>query len=174
MNFKNPVLSFLIFRNAIQDIPLKSPLDVLSYNYAISDITSIGLVEFFQPLEEYLSNAPLEPYPTVTRIRKVDPPPEVTTRKIITTTESHVNTSTAKIEVPAIQNDQSVPTVTQNNSKSAIEPTVSSKSPLAAHAAGIYVLIAIGACFLLLVGVLVFKKFIYKRRPRTNNRRFET
>lgn len=158
----------MCYRGAIQEIPLKSPIDVLSYNYAITDIVSLDLTEFFQPLEEYLDSAPLLPYPTLPRIRKVEIPFDMTTRKISTTT---TKATTVKIELPPVQNDQHVPPVKKSNNES-IAPA--STSPTTAHSAGMYVVITIGACFFILAGVLVFKKLVKMKGIRTNNRRFET
>ncbi|GJQ82092.1 hypothetical protein Trydic_g6964 [Trypoxylus dichotomus] len=158
------------FRSAVQDIPVKNSEEVLSYHYAISEIGSITLTEFFQPLIDYLDTAPLLPYPTIPRIRKAKAPPETTTKKETLTTT--VTLITQDVEDPPIQNDQNVLSTFQPDTKnitSDATPTVSASG----HSAGMYVLITIGACFFIFVAVLVFKKLVKMRRPRTNNRRFE-
>ncbi|KRT83950.1 Peptidase, partial [Oryctes borbonicus] len=186
------------FRAAVQDIPVKNSEEVLSYNYAISQINSISLTEFLQPLTEYLDNAPLVPYPTIPRIRKIEVPnlqplteyldnaplvpyltiprirkievPKTTTQKGTITTLPPI---TSEVEDPPVQNDQDVPRPTLQQDTKNIAPDVTPTVPASGHSAGMYVLITIGACFFILVAVLVFKKLVKMRRPRTNNRRFE-
>lgn len=66
-----------------------------------------------------------------------------------------------------------MPPTVQPDTKN-IVPETAATVPASGYSAGMYVLITIGACFFILVATLVFKKIVKMRRPRTNNRRFET
>ena len=173
----------------LEDRTRKSSMDVLSYQYGISEIGSYALLEYFDPLVEYLNLAPIDQVPITHK------------KRISKTTTTTTTTPGTKDEVMSAQNDQQikqtfgVATTDTNvqiyhnqsdgrivgddgfiNGVSNYNVTEESEVKSELHIISVWTLLAIitGVCTFLVLAIVVFKRIAYTRRRRTNNRRFET
>ncbi|XP_022919696.1 angiotensin-converting enzyme-like [Onthophagus taurus] len=150
------------FPSVIKDIPLKTPTELVSWHWSIDQIYHYEIQSYFSSLQEYFQTAPLEPLAFVPRQKHKK-------EDVVTTTISvadFLNTTTPKVNVDLsrkiVDEEKESPKNDSNNTNE--------KTGLG-H--GFYILITIAACAVIIVGLLIFKRLVKMKRPRSNNRRFQ-
>lgn len=169
------------FITMLQERSSRNVPDLLNYHYSIDDISAYPLTEFFSPLFEYLETVPIEQGKVVPKVR-------TTSTTTTTTTTTTTSTTTKKPVVkeqpkqdhnllkdapaapekpePPVKNIKTAQVLSGDKSKAAESSENSSDTGMIAI---IVVIVTLSVC---MVAALLWKK--YKRKPHTNNRRFET
>lgn len=167
------------FLTMLQERFSKSVPDLLNYHYSIDEISTNQLVEFFNPLFDYLETVPIEQGNVIPKIRTTS----TTTTTTTTTTAKpsvkeklHKEDQNLLKDAPSAVEKSLVPEKTKNTiaqvqtgAEESTKAVGSNKAPDTGMIAIIVIIITITVC---LVAALLWRK--YKRKPRTNNRRFET